>query len=352
VRAIRREGAAWALCPTLERVITSRRGLGGERVDRKESTATPPNNTTMMGAHRSSSLSFGRVLALAAAAGIAAVLALAGIAASRAGAEDTFRFDNETGQAFTNGARDSVPECWSDDRGALGPQTQPELTGEIRADVGPFEGCGEWWGANLSYDQEFWEEYTPGNDLWKGGVGAFVFAAEDPVVGPATLSCRAAGREWAERAEFPTVPIENEMSSEVDGTTCTVAWLPGAHAATAAATGTSTDSAKYSHFVDSLAPVAAGKARVEVQTFGRRRLGVEDLITLRAAGGRVVGRAKAHLEVGARARWVEVPLDAATRRLLRQDGFLVVRASVRHVDGSAGGGDSTTQLVLRTSGRV
>ncbi len=283
---------------------------------------------------------------------LAAALILAGMAASRAGAEDTFRFNNETGQGFTNGARDSVPECWSDDHGALGPQTEPALTGEIRADVGPFEGCGEWWGANLSYDQELWEEYMPGNDLWKGGVGAFYFAAEDPAFGPATLSCRATGREWAEKAEFPTVPIENEMSSEVDGTTCTVAWLPGASATAATASSTSTDSAKYSHFVDSLAPVVAGKARVQVQTFGRRRLTVEDAITLRTQSGRIIGQAKARLEVGAKARWIEVPLDPATRRALREKGFLLVRGSVRHIDGSAGGGDTTTQLVLRTSGHT
>ena len=326
--------------------LRSRRGpVGRNRRDHAEPT------TAMMGSQRPSSPPWGRVVALAAAA-FAAALILAGMAVSRAGAEDTFRFNNETGQGFTNGARDSVPECWYDDHGALGPQTEPALTGEIRAEVGPFEGCGEWWGANLSYDQEFWEEYTRGNDLWKGGVGAFYFAAEDPVVGPATLSCRATGREWAEKAEFPTVPIENEMSSEVDGTTCTVAWLPGASATTATASSTSTDSAKYSHFVDSLAPVASGRAWVQVQTFGRRRLAVKDVITLSTQGGRLIGRAKARLEVGAKARWISVRLDPATRRLLREKGYLVVGGSIRHIDGSAGGGDTTTQLVLRTSGHT
>jgi len=300
----------------------------------------------MMGANRSSALPWGRLFALTAVV-VAVLLVLTGLAASRAGAEDTFRFNNETGQGFTNGARDTVPECWYGDNGALGPQTEPKLTGEIRADISPWESCGEWWGANLSYNQEFWEEYTPGNDLWKGGVGAFVFDAEDPTVGPATLSCRAAGREWVERAEFPTQPIENVMSAEVDGTTCTVAWLPGAHTASAAAVGTAVDTAKYTHFVDSLAPVVGGKALVAVQTFGRSRLKVEDAITLSTQGGRVIGRAKARLEVGAKAQRVAVTLDAVTRRVLRRRGFLVVKAAVSHVDGSAGGGDTTTQLVLR-----
>ncbi len=58
------------------------------------------------------------------------------------------------------------------------------------------------------------------------------------------------------------------------------------------------------------------------------------------------------IEVGAKARWIEVPLDRATRRGLREKGFLVVRGSVGHIDGSAGGGDTTTQLVLRTSGHT
>jgi hypothetical protein len=283
-----------------------------------------------------------RISALLAALAAAALL-LAAFAAPRAGAEDVFRFDNETGEGFTSSARDVVPECWSGVSGVLAPIAEPTQNGSIRADVGPFDGCGEWWGADLAYGQtlqETWEEHGETERYWTGGVGVFGFTAEDPVVGGSSLSC-AGGNES---------PILNVMSAEVDGDTCTVEWLPGAGPSDGArASAVAPPSAKYTRFVSSLAPVAGGKARIAVQAFARHDLRVEDGIVLRTLGGHQIGRATTHLRVGAKAKRVPVTLAPAARRALAKRGELVVKASIRHVDGSQGGGDSTSQLVLRRS---
>ncbi|MFN8216658.1 MAG: hypothetical protein U0R71_08685 [Solirubrobacterales bacterium] len=288
-----------------------------------------------------------RPAAVLAALGAAAVLAM--FAPPRAAAEDTFRFENETGKGFTAGGRDTVPECWFGASGVLAPQTEPQLTGRISADVGPFESCGGFWSTTLSYDQEFLEDYEmegqPGA-LWRGGVGGFAFDAEDPSIGPATLSCSAAGREWAELGGAE--PIENLMSSEVEGTVCTVEWLPGAGPQRLArASAVAPADARYSHFVSSLAAVEGGAARVAVQTFARRKLAVADEVVLRTRSGAAIGHATVRLRVGDRARRAAVPLSAAARRALGKRGYLVVRATIRHVDGSPGSGDRTSRLVLR-----
>ena len=194
----------------------------------------------------------------------------------------------------------------------------------------------------------------PGNDLWKGGVGAFYFAAEDPAFGPATLSCRATGREWAEKAEFPTVPIENEMSSEVDGTTCTVAWLPGASATAATASSTSTASPWPSTHTSLTASLPwwrvrrASRSRPSAGAVSRSRTPSPCARRADASSDRRRPVSKSAQRRGGS----RCALDPATRRALREKGFLLVRGSVRHIDGSAGGGYTTTQLVLRTSGHT
>lgn len=284
-------------------------------------------------------------------AGVALLVLTLGAAGARA--EDTFRFDNETGQGFT-AFRNPLPECWSGESGVLAGGGEPRLSGQIHADVAPFDGCEEFWGAVLSYGQNLSESYVNADGesvwLWKGGVGAFYFAAEDPVFGPSTLSCRAIGAENAENRE--QTPIENSMISEVEGTTCVVEWLPGAEPGRLSRSSAVLPAdAKYTRFVSSLATVKAGAAAVSVQTFARRSLGVEDEIVLRTRGGSVIGHARARLRVGARAKQVRVPLAAVARRELAKRGYLVVKASIQHVDGSPGSGDTTSRLVLRSRAR-
>lgn len=291
-----------------------------------------------------------RLLAFAVAS-IAAFLLFAALGVAGARAEDTFRFEGQPGPGFTSDAGE-VPECWSDASGIFRPSNEASEDGKVRADLDIWDECGEQWATEIYYGQHLHE--PPQNPLvsssyeWSGGYGGFWFDAEDRSLEPATLSCWANGAEWVE--SLGIMPIENLMSAEVDGTTCTVEWLPGAGPESASASSVADTSAKYSHFVDSLAPVSAGKAQVAVQTFGRRRLGVEDEITLRTKGGQLIGQATTHLEVGDKPKQVVVPLDQATRRTLAAHGFLVVKASIRHVDGSAGAGDTTSQLVLRKAG--
>lgn len=282
-----------------------------------------------------------------------ALVALATIAAGSARAEDTFRFDNQTGEGFT-AFSEGPGECWSRPGGALAWQSEPHLSGSISADVGLFEGCKEWWAANLSYEQEFWEGYEDTNgeyiDLWRNGVGTMNFWAEDPEIGPATLRCEDVGTgegTWGSR------PISNEMTSEVEGTTCTMSWLPGA--------GPSADSldharplepagAKYTRFVDSLAPVKGDIAHVSVQAFGLQRLAVEDQVALRTRGGQLIGETTTTLWVGERAKSVAVKLAPVALQEIKKHGYLMVDAKVTHVDGSKGDGDSTAELVLRRDG--
>jgi hypothetical protein len=282
-----------------------------------------------------------------------ALVALASIAAGPAHAEDTFRFDNHTGEGFT-AFSEGAPECWEKPSGALAWASEPHQSGSISVDIDPFDSCREWWSANLAYGQEFWEGYEANNgenvELWKGGIGTINFFAEDPGVGPATLRCAGLG-EISEEAGPQA--IENEMSTEVDGTDCNIRWLPGA--------GPSADSldsarpiepagAKYSRFVDSLALVKGGVAHVSVQTFGLNRLEVEDRIALRTRGGQSIGQATTRLRVGEKAKLVAIRLAPVALQEIAKHGYLLVDAALTHVDGSKGDGDSTTQLVLRRDG--
>jgi hypothetical protein len=179
------------------------------------------------------------------------------------------------------------------------------------------------------------------------------FWAEDPAVGPATLRCEDIGTGEPGEGTWGTRPISNVMTSEVEGTTCTMSWLPGA--------GPSADSldrarplepagAKYSRFVDSLAPVKGDVAYVSVQTFGLQSLAVEDQVALSTRAGQSIGEATATLRVGARAKSVPVKLSSLALQEIKRHGFLMVDAKVNHVDGSTGDGDSTAHLVLRRDG--
>jgi hypothetical protein len=273
-------------------------------------------------------------------AAIAALALLAVLGAPAARAEDTFRFRGEPGPSFT-ALPGSLPECWSDGSGIFSSSNEADEDGSVSADLDPFDECGEQWATEIYWGQE----QRSWTREWSGGYGGFWFDAQDEVATPATLSCFVNGSEWVESLGIK--PIGSMMSAEVDGTDCKVAWLPGAGPESASASSVGEPSAKYSHFVDSLARVSAGKARVEVQAFGRGRLGVEDEITLRTKSGQLIGQATAKLEVGDKPKQVSVPLDGATKRALAAHGFLIVNASIRHIDGSAGAGDHTAQLVLR-----
>ena len=284
-----------------------------------------------------------------------AFVALMAIAAGPARAEDTFRFENHTGEGFTSYS-EAAPECWEQPTGPLAWVSEPRQSGSISADISPFGSCKEWWSANLAYEQEFWEGYetTSGEhiDLWKGGVGTFNFWAEDPAIGPATLRCAGFGEITGEAGPRP---IENEMSAEVDGTDCSINWLPGAGPSGSADSLARTQpmepvDSKYSRFVDSLAPVKGGIAQVSVQTFGLHRVAVEDQIELQTRGGEPVGRATTRLRVGEKPKRVAVKLAPVALAAIAKHGYLLVDASLAHVDGSKGDGDNTSELVLKRDG--
>jgi hypothetical protein len=277
--------------------------------------------------------------ALAAIAALA-LLAAPGVPAARA--EDTFRFKSEAGPGFT-ALPTSLPECWSDPSGVFARNGSGER-GSVDADISPFGGCEEGWGSIIFWGQKLEMVWgTSPHEEWLGGYVGFRFEARDPVVGTATLSCPS---EWYERfTEFGIAKLET-MVSEVDGTTCTVEWLPGDAPESATGSTVGRPSPTYSRFVDSLASISTDDAGVMVQVFGREQHRVEDAITLRTSSGRLIGRTTASLRADAKEKRVDVPLDPATRRALTRHGFLVVRASIHPVDGSPGDGDSTSQLVL------
>lgn len=273
-------------------------------------------------------------------------LLAAGIEADRAGAEDTFRFEGKPGPGFTAYAR-TPPECWSEPSGIFASEAGAGDYGSISAEASLFDECGEAWSTLIYYGQSLVPvEHISGMaaEEWEGGFGEFGFEARDPAFGPATLGCP----YWSPLPSQTGVTPLDTMTSEVDGTTCTLEWLPGFAPHRAVASSVRRSAPVYSRFVDSLAPVSAGRAGVAVQAFGPKRLGVEDQITLRTRAGRVIGRAIARLEVEAKKRRVAVSLDPATQLALVRRGFLVVRASIRHVDGTHGSGDTTSQLVLRS----
>lgn len=287
-------------------------------------------------------------------AGVAAVAAIAVVMAASpaARAEDAFYFNNDTGMAFTPNDQDGIDgNCWLGATGLFIPGPTGAVNGSIRSDVGPFDQCSSMWGSNLGYDQQYIGSYTQQQTggqvyLWYGGIGAFGFSAYDPALGSATVACASNGTGWETGNGF--TPIEAYMTSEADGTTCTVDWLPGVDGASAGArAAANTSTASHTRFVDSLAEVWDGRAHPRVQTFGTRRVSVRDAVVLRTRGGKVIGRGTKTLRVGDEPQTVAVTLSRSARKVLAKGRELTVRASIEHARGAQGTGDTTAQLVVR-----
>ncbi len=274
-----------------------------------------------------------------------AILAL--VASPFAKASDTFRFDNETGMGFTPSGQDEFEAgCWYGATGVFNPSPTPSQNGSITGDAG---GCEhEWWGSLLSFNQTYggtWEEKGSPFDYWYGGVGAFNFGAEDPFIGDSSVSCQSAGSEWAKNVG--ATPIEEFMTSEVDGDTCVVAWLPGVNAGDLALTAAGAKpSAGHVRMIDSLARVYGGKAHVRVEVFGLGHARHDNDVILRTAAGRLIGRASRDLQVGDKAQTIAVPLPDPLRKTLAGGKELRIHAVV-HIDSPGGTGDTTAQLLLR-----
>ncbi len=276
---------------------------------------------------------------------VLAVLALlAAVPAARA--SDSFYFENETGMVFTPNDIDSLEEeCWYGATGVFVPGPKGAEDGSVHSEAGL--GCREFFGANLGFNQRYggsWEQSEGRVYWWEGGIGAFEFEANDPLLGFSSVDCSANGPEWEEANGFK--PIEALMTAEVDGDTCTVAWLPGVDAGDVA-TGSAAGSAAAGHirFVDSRAEVRGGRARVRVEVFGRGGAQRRCTVVLRGKAGEAIGRASRRLRVGDRARVISVPLAPFARQALRVGGDLRADAAVS-IDSLGGSGDTTTRLVL------
>jgi hypothetical protein len=276
-----------------------------------------------------------------------AVAILALVAVPLARASDTFRFDNETEMRFTANDQDELEEgCWYGTTGVFVPGPTPSVGGSVRSEAGL--GCERpWWGSNLAFDQTLAGTWTQnGVEVfdWTGGTGAFAFNAVDPLIGDSSVSCPSTGSEWSEANGM--TPIEDFMTSEADGDTCAVQWLPGVSANTLTFAAKSPGPrAGAVRMIDSLALVRGGKARVRVQVFGVGHALRQNDLVLRTHGGQVIGRASEMLRVGEQAAEVAVPLSAAALKELAKGKDMRVDAAV-HMDSPGGSGDTTTQLVL------
>jgi hypothetical protein len=280
------------------------------------------------------------------------LLAMAAVllAAPRAGAEDNFTVRNETGERFTPNNQDNFEEeCWYDATGIFNPATgSAGVLSSITAEAHLFE-CNDGWGSNLGYGQtlETFEQNEREVYFWWGGVGAFAFSAYDPSIGAGTLSCQAAGSEWAEGNYF--TPIERFMTAEVDGRTCTIAWLPGVGGGAARlglASKPSRAAAGHVRFVGSLASVLGRTAKVPVQVFGLGSAHHRVTVTLRSASGERLGSGSRILKVGDRSRVIDVALSPAAAREVSTRHEFKVKAAV-DIASPGGTGDTTTQLLLR-----
>ena len=272
------------------------------------------------------------------------------IAAPAAQAEDTFYLRNETGERLIPNEPDELEEnCWFDATGVLDPDEPGSAAplSSITAEEHVFE-CVSGWGANISYRvPPHWHvEHREHTLVGGGNVGAIGFFARDPLIGDATLLCQALGEEWDEGNGF--IPIEEFMTAEVDGLTCTISWLPGVNASTPLDLTSASLRAYAGHvrLVDSLAPVVGREAKVRVQVFGLGNARHRVTVTLRDQAGQPIGTGSRFLPVGDRSHMITVALSPATVRELDSRHELRVKAAV-DIASQGGTGDKTTQLLLR-----
>jgi hypothetical protein len=249
-------------------------------------------------------------------------------------ASDTFRLSTPpTVEMGTMSQEPIVSGCWYDPTGVFageGAVGNSEITG----DANPFK-CNE--------NESEWQAYvylarSPQN------VGLIDFEPRDPDIGSSSLSCRP---RPAIAEDEGYALIERVMTTEVDGDSCTASFLPGTQAGkTDFAATRSRAYAGHVRFIDSLAPVAGGRAKVRVDVFGLGHASHQVTVGLRSAAGTELGSARKTLRVGDQPRTVVVPLNAAAKQAFKSQREIRVHASV-DIASPGGTGDQTTQLLLR-----
>jgi hypothetical protein len=251
-------------------------------------------------------------------------------------ASDTFRLSTPpTVEMGVASQEPIVSGCWYEPTGVFAGEGAVG-TSEITGDADPFK-CNE--------NETEWQAYvylarSPKN------AGLIDFEPRDPDIGSSSLSC---GPRPAIAEDEGYSPIERLMTTEVDGDSCTADFLPGLdRGADALAAVRSRAYAGHVRFVDSLAPVSGGRAKVRVEVFGLGRASHQVTVGLRSAAGAELGSARKTLRVGDRPRTVVVPLTAAAREALKsKPGHEArVHASV-DIASSGGTGDRTSELLLR-----
>jgi hypothetical protein len=249
-------------------------------------------------------------------------------------ASDTFRLSTPpTVEMGVASQEPIVSGCWYEPTGVFAGEGAVG-TSEITGDADPFK-CNE--------NESEWQAYVYLAQSPKNA-GLIDFEPRDPDIGSSSLSCRP---RPAIAEDEGYSPIERLMTTEVDGDSCTADFLPGTQTGkTDFAATKSRAYAGHVRFVDSLAPVAGGRAEVRVDVFGLGNAGREVTVGLRSAGGAELGSAERRLRVGDQPRTVSVPLSAGAEQTLKSHHELRVHASV-DIAAAGGTGDRTSELLLR-----
>jgi hypothetical protein len=280
---------------------------------------------------RTSIITPARLAAIAVGALLLAFLALPHLAR----ASDYFRLNTPPTVAMGIDPEETPNEegCWSEGTGLFAAEpSYASGVSEITGEGNPFKCEYHEWAAEVFLAR------SPKN------FGLIYFNPRDPVIGSSSLAC--APRTVIAKEEGYE-PIQRVMTMEVDGDTCTASFLPGTQAGTTDFAATSSRAyAGHVRFVDSLAPVSGGRAKVRVEVFGLGDASHEVTVRLRSAGGTELGSARKSLRVGDQPQTVVVPLTAAAKQALKSHREIRVHASV-DIAAAGGTGDRTTQLLLR-----
>ena len=188
----------------------------------------------------------------------------------------------------------------------------PGATGSITLSQNPFSKCPDF--INPLIDNSIESPYLMG--------GTWIWIADDPFVGDASLSCETAGQYGSQL-----------VSSRVDGLTCTLtdaASETGSFSSSAVPIRDGEGVALVQHVPNTAATPTADSARYEIVI--RRK-------------GDVHGRKQATI-VSGRARKVELPVSDELRERVDERGFVKVKAILRRVDGVPGSGHRTTLKLM------
>jgi hypothetical protein len=272
-----------------------------------------------------------RTRAIAVAALLLSFLALPSLAR----ASDYFRLNTPPTVAMGIDPEETPNEegCWSEGTGLFAAEpSYASGTSEITGEGNPFKCEYHEWAAEVFLAR------SPKN------FGLIYFNPRDPVIGSSSLAC-APRTEIAKDEGYE--PIQRVMTMEVDGDTCTASFLPGTQGGKVDFAATKSRAyAGHVRFVDSLAKVSGGRARVRVEVFGLGDASHQVTVALRSASGTEIGSARKTLRVGDQARTVVVPLTAAAKNAFGSQREIRVHASV-DIASPGGTGDQTTQLLLR-----